>query len=161
MIQVVKKAGVVPVKSEEDLIRTKLISIFKAAGKKFKSPVLSTLALKVAEDPFVKIKGMIQDMIEKLLEEEADEANHKGWCDEEISKTVKDRDYRLQDIEDLHATLEELNAREEKLTLEKEELEEAIKTLNSDYANQTKSRAEEKEENEETVDEAKVGVSAT
>merc|ERR1719313_2474306 len=74
-------------------------------------------------------------MIEKLLEEEADEANHKGWCDEEISKTVKDRDYRLRDIEELHANLEELNARAEKLT-------------------------EEKAENEYTVDEAKDGVSA-
>merc|ERR1719247_3095266 len=99
-------------------------------------------------------------MIEKLLEEEADEANHKGWCDEEISKTVKARDYRLQDIEALHASLEELNAREEKLTLEKEELEEQIATLQSDYTNQTKARGEEKEENEYTVTEAKDGVSA-
>merc|ERR1719506_783515 len=86
-LRLVKKAGVVPAKADEDLMRTKLIAIFKAAGKKFKSPVLSTLAVKVAEDPFVKIK----EMIEKRLEEEADEANHKGWCDEEISKTVKDR----------------------------------------------------------------------
>merc|ERR1719261_1999817 len=93
-LRLVKKSAVVPVQSDEDLIRSKLIEIFKAAGKKTKSPVLSTLAVKVAEDPFVKIKGMIQEMIEKLLEEEADEANHKGWCDEEISKTVKDRDYR-------------------------------------------------------------------
>merc|ERR1719375_1425099 len=159
-LRLVKKAGVVPARSDEDLIRTKLISIFRDAGKKFKSPVLSTLAIKVAEDPFVKIKGMIQEMIEKLLEEEADEANHKGWCDEEISKTVKDRDYRLCDIEELHASLAELNAREEKLTLEKEELEVQIAELNSDYSNQTKARAEEKAENEETVDEAKVGVSA-
>jgi len=159
-LRLVKKAGDVPVKSEEDLIRTKLIAIFKAAGKKFKSPVLSTLAVKVAEDPFVKIKGMIQEMIEKLLEEEADEANHKGWCDEEISKTVKARDYRLSDIEGLHANLEELNAREEKLDLEKAELEEQIKTLQSDYANQTAARADEKAENEYTVTEAKDGVSA-
>merc|ERR1719387_2749854 len=159
-LRLVKKAGVVPARADEDVIRSKLIAIFKAAGKKIKSPVLSTLALKVKEDPFVKIKGMIQEMIEKLLEEEADEANHKGWCDEEISKTVKDRDYRLRDIEELHASLEELNAREEKLSLEKEELEEQIATLNSDYANQTKARAEEKEENTETVSEAKVGVSA-
>merc|ERR1719172_530090 len=150
-LRLVKKAGVVPAKSEEDLIRTKLISIFKAAGKKFKSPVLSTLAVKVAEDPFVKIKGMIQEMIEKLLEEEADEANHKGWCDEEISKTVKDRDYRLRDIEGLHASLEELNARKEKLTLEKAELDEAITALTEDLNNQTKARADEKAENEETV----------
>merc|ERR1719172_480472 len=159
-LRLVKKAGVVPAKADEDVIRTKLIAIFKTAGKKFKSPVLSTLAIKVAEDPFVKIKGMIQEMIEKLLEEEADEANHKGWCDEEISKTVKDRDYRLADIEALHASLEELNARAEKLTLEKAELEEQIATLNSDYTNQTAARAEEKSENEYTVDEAKDGVSA-
>ena len=63
------------------MIRSKLISIFRDAGKKFKSPVLSTLALKVAEDPFVKIKGMIQDMIENLLEEEADEALHAEFQD--------------------------------------------------------------------------------
>merc|ERR1719352_92235 len=159
-LRLVKKAGDVPVKSEEDLIRTKLIAIFKAAGKKFKSPVLSTLAVKVAEDPFVKIKGMIQDMIEKLLEEEADEANHKGYCDEEISKTVKDRDYRLEEIEQLHASLEELNAREEKLSLTEAELEEAIKSLQSDYTNQTAARAAEKAENTVTVEEAEEGVHA-
>merc|ERR1719281_896531 len=160
MIQVVKKAGVVPAKADEDLIRSKLIAIFRDAGEKYKSPVLSTLAVKVAEDPFVKIKGMIQDMIEKLLQEEADEANHKGYCDEAISSTVKARDYRLADVEALHASLEELNAREEKLTLEQTELQEQVKTLQEDYANQTKARAEEKSENEYTVDEAKVGVTA-
>jgi hypothetical protein len=159
-LRLVKKAGVAPSRSDEDVIRSKLIAIFKAAGKKIKSPVLSTLALKVKEDPFIKIKGMIQDMIEKLLEEEADEANHKGWCDEAISSTVKERDYRLADVEALHASLEELNARSEKLTLEKAELEDQVKTLQSDYANQTTARAEEKEENEETVTEAKDGVSA-
>merc|ERR1719353_1397094 len=37
------------------------LRLVKEAGKKFKSPVLSTLAIKVAEDPFVKIKGMIQE----------------------------------------------------------------------------------------------------
>merc|ERR1719281_1835755 len=142
------------------MIRTKLAAIFRNVAKKFKSPMLSTLALKVAEDPFVKIKGMIQDMIEKLLEEEADEANHKGYCDEEISKTVKDRDYRLAEINELHASLEELNAREEKLSLTKAELEEAVKSLTEDYANQTTARADEKAENEETIDEAKDGVHA-
>jgi hypothetical protein len=148
-------------KSANELdIRTKLAAIFKKVTEKFAAPMLSTLALKVGEDPFVKIKGMIQDMIEKLLEEEADEANHKGYCDEEISKTVKDRDYRLEEIEALHASLEELNAREEKLTLTKAELEEAVKSLSEDYTNQTAARAAEKAENEVTVDEAEDGVHA-
>jgi hypothetical protein len=158
-LRLVKKAVDAP-DSNEDEIRNKLAAIFRTVTKKYSSPMLATLAVKVTEDPFVKIKGMIQDMIEKLLEEEADEANHKGYCDEEISKTVKDRDYRLEEIEALHASLEELNAREEKLSLTKAELEEAVKTLSSDYANQTKARAEEKEENGVTVTEAKEGVSA-
>ena len=67
--------------SDEDLIRSKLIEIFKAAGKKTKSPVLSTLAVKVAEDPFVKVKKMIKDLIVRLMEEANEEAEHKGWCE--------------------------------------------------------------------------------
>merc|ERR1719174_3056619 len=82
-------------------IRKRLISLLKEAGKKLKSPVLSTLAVKVQEDPFAKIKTMIQELIERLLEEEADEATHKGYCDEEIAKTVKDRDYRRGDPQGL------------------------------------------------------------
>jgi predicted nucleic acid-binding Zn-ribbon protein len=159
-LRLVKKAAHAPESSTDLKIRSKLAAMFRDVAAKTKSPMLSTLALKVGEDPFVKIKGMIQDMIEKLLQEEADEANHKGYCDEEISKTVKDRDYRLQEIEELHASLEELNAREEKLALTKGELEEAVKTLSGDYTNQTAARAAEKAENEETVDEAKDGVHA-
>jgi histone H3/H4 len=132
----------------------------KEAGKRLKSPVLSTLAVKVAEDPFVKIKTMIQELIERLLEQEADEATHKGYCDEEIAKTVKDRDYRLRDIDDLNSALEKLNARTGKLTLTKGELEAEIEELSSDYMNQTAARAEEKAEHEATVTETKEGLVA-
>merc|ERR1719207_374449 len=124
--------------------RNRLISLLKEAGKKLKSPVLSTLAVKVQEDPFVKIKTMIQELIERLLEEEADEATHKGYCDEEIAKTVKDRDYRLRDIDELNSNLEKLNARHAKLTLTKADLEAEIAELTTDYMNMTAEREEEK-----------------
>jgi DNA repair exonuclease SbcCD ATPase subunit len=140
--------------------RHRLISLLKEAGKKLNSPVLSTLAVKVAEDPFGKIKTMIQELIERLLEQEADEATHKGYCDEEIAKTVKDRDYRLRDIDDLNSALEKLNARTGKLTLTKGELEAEIEELSSDYMNQTAARAEEKAEHEATVTETKEGLVA-
>merc|ERR1719420_2348172 len=126
--------------------RHRLISLLKEAGKKLKSPVLSTLAVKVAEDPFGKIKTMIQELIERLLEEEADEATHKGYCDEEIAKTVKDRDYRLRDIDALQSSLEKLNSRSAKLTITKGELEVDIVELSADYANQTEAREEESTE---------------
>jgi hypothetical protein len=140
--------------------RSRLISLLKAAGKKLRSPVLSTLAVKVAEDPFGKIKTMIQELIERLLEEEADEATHKGYCDEEIAKTVKDRDYRLRDIDELNSQLEKLNARTAKLTLTKGELEAEIQELTTDYANQTSARDEEKAEHAATVTETKEGLEA-
>merc|ERR1719379_1748355 len=103
---------------------------------------------------------MIQELIERLLEQEADEATHKGYCDEEIAKTVKDRDYRLRDIDDLNSALEKLNARTGKLTLTKGELEAEIEELSSDYMNQTAARAEEKAEHESTVSETKLGLDA-
>jgi chromosome segregation ATPase len=103
---------------------------------------------------------MIQELIEKLLQEEADEANHKGWCDEEIGKTLKDRDYRLRDITDIHSSIEKLNARKEKLNLTKTELTEEIATLEEDLENQTAAREEEKEEHLQTIEDAKGGLEA-
>ena len=145
---------------DDALKRDKLLSLLTSEGKKLQSAVLSTLALKVAKDPFKKIKAMIQELIEKLLQEEADEANHKGWCDTEISKTLKDRDYRLRDITDIHSSIEKLNARKEKLNLTKTELTEEIATLEEDLENQTAAREEEKEEHLQTIEDAKGGLEA-
>merc|ERR1719159_1037946 len=107
----------------------KVAALLAKMGGKLRSAVLSSLAVKVREDPFAKVKTLIQDLIERLLQQEADEANHKGWCDTEISKTLKDRDYRLRDITDIHSSIEKLNARKEKLNLTKTELTEEIATL--------------------------------
>merc|ERR1719248_569996 len=138
------------------MIRDRLVSLLKTAGAKLKSPVLSTLAMKVAEDPFKKIKGLIQELIERLLQEEADEADKKGWCDKEIAAATKDRDYRLRDVDDLHSQLESLNARKGELTKTKAELEK----VRADLATQTANRAEEKAENEQTVKDAEEGEAA-
>jgi len=146
--------------SPEDMIRDRLVSLLKTAGMKLKSPVLSTLAVKVSEDPFKKIKGLIQELIERLLQEEADEADKKGFCDKEIAAATKDRDYRLRDVTDLHTQIEGLNARKDELTETKGELEAALAELNQDLSTQTAERADEKAENENTVSEAKIGQEA-
>jgi len=144
----------------EDMIREKLMSLLKTAGANLHSPVLSTLATKVQSDPFVKIKGLIQELIERLLQEEADEADKKGWCDKEIAAAKKDRDYRLRDVDEKHSSLESLNARLAKLGETKIELQAALTSLTDDYTNTTADRAEEKAEHEQTVTEAKEGEAA-
>merc|ERR550514_1323458 len=57
--------------------RDRLVELLKTKSKELKSSVLSTLATKVAADPFAKIKKLVQELIERLLQEAADEANHK------------------------------------------------------------------------------------
>merc|ERR1719271_274995 len=140
--------------------REKLVEMLMAKGKQLHSPALVSLAAAAKRDVFAKVKTMIQELIERLLAEEADEADHKGWCDEEIGKTLKDRDYRLRDITDIHSSIEKLNARKEKLNLTKTELTEEIATLEEDLENQTAAREEEKEEHLQTIEDAKGGLEA-
>merc|ERR1719463_122162 len=65
-----------------DSPRDRVIALLKAKSSQLDSPVLAALATKAAADPFVKIKKLIQELIERLLQEAADEANHEGWCDQ-------------------------------------------------------------------------------
>ena len=53
--------------------------------------VLSAWAGHVEADPFAKVKKMIKDLIVKLMEEPNEEAEHKGWCDTELSTDEQTR----------------------------------------------------------------------
>merc|ERR1719463_981974 len=66
--------------------RDRLIQLLNTKAGELKSTVLASLASKVAADPFAKIKKLVQELIERLLQEAADEANHKGWCDKELAE---------------------------------------------------------------------------
>merc|ERR1719333_1748953 len=63
---------------QADSPRDRVIALLKSKSTQLDSPVLAALATKAAADPFVKIKKLIQELIERLLQEAADEANHKG-----------------------------------------------------------------------------------
>merc|ERR1719305_2093429 len=65
------------------------------------------LVMKMARDPFAKVKVLIQKLIERLLTEARNEATHKGWGDTEIGKAEKDREYRHADSVKLNAAITE------------------------------------------------------
>merc|ERR1719324_1553661 len=52
-----------------------------------KSYSLAQLASKARSDPFGKIRGLIEEMIAKLVAEAAEEADQKSFCDEEIGES--------------------------------------------------------------------------
>merc|ERR1719277_2517077 len=57
----------------------------RARASELNSRVLGAIAQRANDDPFAKVKKMIKDLIVRLMEEANEEAEHKGWCDTELS----------------------------------------------------------------------------
>jgi hypothetical protein len=60
--------------------------------------LLAALALRVQNDPFGKVKKMIKDMVIKLTEEATEEAEHKGFCDTELTTNKQTRDAKTTSV---------------------------------------------------------------
>merc|ERR1719388_137310 len=88
---------------------------------------------------------MIKDLIVRLMEEADEEAEHKGWCDTELSTNEQTRKEKTQAVETLHAEIDELEASIAKLTEDIAELTTAVAELDA---------AMEKAKNEETIKDA-------
>merc|ERR1719281_2092339 len=71
--------------------QARVAEFLREKGSAINSRVLSALAVRVAEDPFVKVKKMIKDLIVRLMEEANEEAEHKGWCDTELGSNEQTR----------------------------------------------------------------------
>merc|ERR1719160_1453214 len=65
---------------------------------------------RTGSDPFEKIKGMMEAMIKKLLNEAAEEAEHKKWCDEETAKTFHQKQKRENQKAELQSRIDEMTA---------------------------------------------------
>merc|ERR1719421_658697 len=93
------------------------------------------MASMAASDPFVKIRGLIEDMIEKLLKEAQEEATQKAFCDEEMGKSKKSQSEKM-------ATIDKLTTRADGASATIAELTEAVKTLEAEIAEIDKAQAE-------------------
>jgi cell division septum initiation protein DivIVA len=123
----------------------------EAQAKKLNSRVLAAVAAHAADDPFKKVKKMIKDLIVRLMEEANEEAEHKGWCDTELSTNEQTRKEKTQAVETLHAEIDQLEASIAKLTEDIGELTKAVAELDAAMAKATKLRQEEKATNTETI----------
>jgi len=126
----------------------------KERAQHLNSRVLSALAVRVESDPFEKVKKMIKDLLVRLMEEANDEADHKGWCDTELSTNEQTRKEKTQAVETLHAEIDQLEASIAKLTEDISELTKAVAELQAAMAEATTLRQGEKAANEMTIKDA-------
>merc|ERR1712017_23964 len=118
----------------------RVAAYLKEQASRINSRVLSALAMRVADDPFKKVKKMIKDLIVKLMEEANEEAEHKGWCDTELSTNEQTRKEKTEAVETLHAEIDQLEASIAKLTEDISELTKAVAELDAAVAKATSVR---------------------
>merc|ERR1719375_1405951 len=122
----------------------------KQAGK-LNSRILSVFAVRVAADPFKKVKKMIKDLIVKLMEEANAETEQKGFCDKELATNEHTRKEKSEAVVMLHAEIDELTASVAALAEQITELTKAVAELDAAVTKATEERTSEKEKNTVTI----------
>jgi len=118
-------------------VQGKVGRILKKLAREHHSSALAQLASRISSlsrngafrttDPFVKIRGMITDMIEKLDKQMGAEAEEKAYCDEETGKTEAKK-------KELETTVEKLTNKIDKSAARSAELKDQVATLQEELA---------------------------
>eukprot|EP00928_Gymnodinium_smaydae_P004446 TRINITY_DN1150_c0_g2_i1.p1 TRINITY_DN1150_c0_g2~~TRINITY_DN1150_c0_g2_i1.p1 ORF type:complete len:698 (+),score=213.64 TRINITY_DN1150_c0_g2_i1:96-2189(+) len=126
-----------------------------ARGQLIQSRTLVLLAQHMQEDPFAKVKKMITDLINRLLEEGNEEAQRKGWCDTELASNEAVRTQRTQQVERLSNEIDQRQASIMTLGTEISQLADDLNATAVQVAESTKNRQAESAQNAATVKDAR------
>jgi len=129
-VQVSAKKGDFTDSDEDDKTsarRAAIVTKLKTLARTSHSFALMEMATAAGADPFGKIRGLIEDMIAKLITEANEEATQKAFCDEEQGKSKKSLDHK-------QANLDKLTSRIDKAAAAKAQLEGDVKELESEVA---------------------------
>merc|ERR1719265_1007739 len=135
----------VSMKTHSDLANFEAVRRVEALAHQLGSTVLTQLAQrmdaaarlagKTGDDPFAKVKGLIADMIEKLLKEAEEDAAKKGYCDKEMGETKAKK-------EELNKEIEGLTTKIDKMTADSAKLKEEVAVLSKELAELAKLQQE-------------------
>jgi len=151
LVQTASSLAFLSSETSQQANQNRVAQYLKARASELNSRVLGALAQRVEDDPFGKVKKMIKDLIVRLMEEANEEAEHKGWCDTELSTNEQTRKEKTEAVETLHAEIDQLEASIAKLTEDITELTKAVAELDAAMAKATTLRQEEKATNTETI----------
>jgi chromosome segregation ATPase len=104
------KTSLLQVRSARSRVSTRhrVASFLQKRGQLLSSDTLKSLAAQVESNPFDKVIQMIKDLVTKLKEEAAAEAEHKAWCDEQLHDNKIKREKKTAKVNKLTASIEAL-----------------------------------------------------
>jgi len=142
-------------RTSTDLSNYEVVQTVKRLAAEHHSTELAQLASRIAatirygaasgDDPFAKVKGLITDMIDKLMKEAEEEASLKAYCDEEMAKTEQKKDELNTDIKKLTGKIDQASAMSAQLKEDVAELQKELAELAETQAEMDKIRKEENE----------------
>lgn len=132
-------------------------SFLETEGRRLNSATLSVIAMHANDNPFDKVKSLIQSLIERLLTEATNEATKKGWCDTEVAKATDEMKYRTEEMKKLKAEIESHSANLAVLEEEIDLLTKSTAQLETSLDESTQERDEEMKINTETIQKANEG----
>merc|ERR1719393_646911 len=125
--------------------------VLKDAAKKFSNPRLNMLAQRARLDAFTKVKAAIDEMIEALLKEKADEIKHKDFCTEGLNTNERESELKARDISELEAEISDLTTTIDTLTKELATLESEIAEMQTQLKRAGEDREMENSDFQKTV----------
>merc|ERR1712129_293198 len=139
--------------NRQDLAGLEVVQLVKQLARKHHSSALAQLASRMTaairfgtsggEDPFAKVKGLIENMIAKLESEATADATEKAYCDEEMAKTEAKRGELMDDVSKLSAKIDQASSKSDSLSSDIKQLEAELAALMKSQAEMDKIRQEE------------------
>lgn len=133
------------------------VGLLKKRARTLRSPSIMALVKVASKSPFDKITKLIQELIERLMQEANDDANHQGWCNKQLGLAKETRDRRASEVAHFNIELASSEETRDGLEADIQTLSDEITELEDAFEKVKKERKEESEENSLTVKEAKEG----
>merc|ERR1719277_1282205 len=140
-------------KSSADLANFEAVRLVRELAKKQRSSALAQLAKRMAsavrlsaasgEDPFVKVKGLLTDMISKLEAEAGSDAKQDAYCKDEMADSNAKKDDKSALIEELSTKISQMSAKSASLKDSVATLQKELADLAATQTHMNKIRSEE------------------
>merc|ERR1719235_1502356 len=125
--------------SRADLANMEVVAVIKRLAHQHHSAAMAQLASKITAvlrfgaksgaDPFAKVRGLIQELIDRLVEEGEKEAKEHAFCEAEMAKTEAKKSELDEDIAKLTAKIDKAAAASARLKEDVRELQAELAAL--------------------------------